>query len=108
MGEKKEFISGDAIATFIYANILHAVDNKLLDLDIDQISVTAEKLEVDKDKLRITLTSTCKDKEHTDLFFMPYLWEDKNDHYRSMMGVTMQVLTLLKARIQDKQVLRLI
>ena len=105
--EKKNFLSEEIIENFIFSNILHAVDNDYIKLDIHRIIVDV-KSHVDEETYYITVAMEKDETGKTETFLMPYRCENKLDHLRSMMGLTMKILTVLEAFAKGESLLRIV
>lgn len=102
---KKNFLTVDGIKLFMLANILHAIDHKLLNLSFSDIEIDVDT-EYEGNKYVIKVEH--KDKELGTLFF-PLEASNVEDQYRAMMGSAMSALELLSVFAQQqKPVLKIV
>lgn len=100
------YLSEEAIEIFIFSNILHAIDNDYINLDIKNVYVNVNK---NLDEYKITVAMAKDDKGKTETFTMPCdKYDDKLDMLRYMMGMTMKILTALETFAGDRPILRIV
>ena len=100
--EKRNYLSEEVIENFIFSNILHAIDNDYLKLDIEKINVKVNLL-VDESAWSVSVSMEKDGDGKTETFLMPYTCESRLSHLRSMMGLTMKILSVLDDYCKDKK-----
>lgn len=106
-----DYLSITEIRTFIFANVLHAIDNDLIKLDIYKIKLDIEQKKPEEGsevKKSCSVHIKIEDKEIFNKDFS-LLHESYEEALRNMMGLTMMVLdTLKKNEEKSKPVLRIV
>lgn len=106
--EKKNFLTENAIETFILANVLHAIDHDLLKCDFKDVEIRVVVTPVEQDKDRYAISLSLKDKKLIT-FYVAGETESRADQYRQLMGGTMAVLdALLGEAEKNKPVLKIV
>ena len=81
---------------FIEANVLNAVDGKILKLDFDKLKFNAETIEGEKPQDKHFRYWVTQDDKELASAMVPYYAASKEDHARMLMGGTMMILQGLK------------
>jgi hypothetical protein len=107
----KNYLTTEKIKFFLEANLLHAVDNKLLNFDYNDSTISVAEGISDKGKVYSIEVSTgtvrSKDFKLLTTAEFPFEAAHEQDHLRMMMGMTMVVMTELK-KLEEKPVLTIV
>lgn len=107
----KNYLNTEKIKFFLSANLLHAVDNKLLNFDYNKATISVAEGVSDKGKVYMVEVSTGniidKDFKLLTSAEIPAEAAHEQDHMRMVMGMTMLVLSELK-NLEKKPVLTVV
>lgn len=92
--EENCFLVMDYAKYFIAANVLNAIDNKILNFDFDKLKFEAKIVEDEFKKFEIR---AFEDGKEVGFCAIPYYAKTNEDHARMLMGGTMMFLQNMKA-----------